>query len=278
MTHGNDPTLPDLVAMIWAARVRVLIGAVLGLVIAFFFVAAAVPQYRISMLVAPADRGTKADVKSLLPDNPSFALQYLVNTVGSQDSTDFMRFENTILGPTIAGAVQEKFGDRLANGMDRACRMLFSCGGYQKSPEAMAEVLSRKIRIDPVGNTPLRRISFDHPDGDFGVWLLGVLYAQADGLIRADVADKAMRRKDYLQDVIDRTNHPDHRRALTSLLMEQEHILMILAMDEPFAAVIAEKPSISAKPVWPRKSLVFFGFAAACGLLAFAAGRGSGKI
>ena len=51
-------------------------------------------------------------------------------------------------------------------------------------------------------------------------------------------------------------DHPDHRRALTSLLMEQEHVQMILAMDEPFAAIIAEPPAAGVKPYWPRKAIV----------------------
>jgi len=47
---------------------------------------------------------------------------------------------------------------------------------------------------------------------------------------------------------------------LTALLMEQEHIRMILGANEPYAAIIAEPPSVSVKPYWPRKSLIVAGF------------------
>jgi uncharacterized protein involved in exopolysaccharide biosynthesis len=77
----------------------------------------------------------------------------------------------------------------------------------------------------------------------------------------------------YLKDVLDKTSHPDHRRALTALLMEQEHLLMMLAMDEPFAAILAEPPAASVRPWWPRKSLIFAGFAFAGALIGFAMTR-----
>lgn len=270
---ADEPTLADVFGALWAARASVLIGAALGLAAAFLLLLFAVPHYRVSMLVAPAERPAQADIKTLLPDNPGFALQYLANTVGAQDSTDFTRFEHILLGPAVAGRIGAEDRQKIFEGMGQVCKFRFGCSPGRDSAAAMAELFQKTVKIEPVGNTKLRRVVFDHPSGAFGAWLLDRLYDEADRMIRAEVAERAHRRADYLKTVLGKTSHPDHRRALTSLLMEQERILMILAMDEPFAAIVAEPPAVSVRPVWPRRSLIFAGFAFAGAFLGFALRR-----
>lgn len=270
---ADEPTLADVFGAMWAARMRVLTGVILGLAAAFLLLLFAAPQYRISMLVAPAERTAQADIKALLPDNPGFALQYLVNAAGTQDSADFTRFEYVLRGPAVAARIDAEDRERVVAGMGQVCKFRLGCAPNRDSSAALAELFQKTIRIEPVGNTKLRRIVFDHPSGAFGVWLLERLYEDADRLIRAEVAERAHRRADYLKSVLAKTSHPDHRRALTSLLMEQEHILMILAMDEPFAAIVAEPPIVSVRPVWPSRALIFAGFAFAGAFLGFALSR-----
>lgn len=263
-----EPTLVDVFRMMWAARLHVIAGGVAGVSLAFIILAFAVPHYRVSMLLAPAERAAQADVKALLPDNPSFALQYLVNTMGSQDSTDFIRFEHTMREPSVAATIMND--SRIQDGLREERRFSFLKGRVPESAAELSAVLEKEIKIEPVGNTPLRKVIIDHPSGDFGAYLLRRLYEETDHMIRAEVADKAKNRAAYLNDMLGKVHHPDHRRALTSLLMEQEHILMILAMDEPFAAIIAEPPSVSPRPWWPRKTLFLSVFLLAGMLAGFA--------
>lgn len=274
MTDHNDritnpePTLADVLKAVWAARVFVLAGAVAGIVLAFVFLLFTVPNYRVSMLVAPMERAPKADIKALLPDNPSFALQYLVNTIGSQDANDFMRFESMLRGPSVASVLLKDKAIR--EGIAKSGRFIFSPSPRDDSAAALADILEKQVVIMPVGNTPLRRIAMNHPSPEFGVYLLGRLYTETDRLIRTEIAERADARSAYLKDMLGRVTHPDHRRALTALLMEQEHIQMLLAMEEAFAAIIAEPPSVSVKPAWPRKKLIIPGFAFAGMVLGFA--------
>jgi uncharacterized protein involved in exopolysaccharide biosynthesis len=253
-----EPTLADVFNSIWAAKRAIIFGGILGLLAAFVFMAVAVSHYRVTMMIAPSDRAPKADIKALLPDNPSFALQYLVNSVGSQDSSDFIRFENMLRGPSVAKALlaDEKITGKLAkNG-----RFVFSGRDNVSSAQALSDLLNKKMAIETVGNTPLRRVVFDAADAEFGVYLLNQVYARADALIRSEVDGQAEARAAYLQGMLGKVSNPDHRRALTALLMEQEHIRMILGANEPYAAIIAEPPSVSVKPYWPRKSLIVAGF------------------
>ncbi|HTK83682.1 MAG TPA: chain length determinant family protein, partial [Patescibacteria group bacterium] len=93
----------------------------------------------------------------------------------------------------------------------------------------------------------------------------------ADALIRSDLQAKTDRRKAYLDKMAEETNNPDHKRALTKLLLDQEQVSMVLAAQEPFAATVVEPASVGPKPDWPRKTLlipalifvgIFLGYAA----------------
>ena len=270
MTHPatlqDDMTLADFLRALWAARRALFFGAVAGFVLGVIVLLSAVPHYRVTMLVAPAERAGRTDIKALLPDNPSFALQYLVNTIGTQDSTDFALFENMLRAPRVAEILLRD--QQIVDGLTRPGRFFFSLSPSLKTPADLSDRLQRRIRIEPVGTTPLRRIVIDHAAPETGRLILSRLYTETDRLMRADIAASAQKRSAYLKDMLTRVNHPDHRRALTSLLMEQEHILMILAMDEPFAAVLAEPPSSTPRPAWPRRGLVL----ALCMLLGAGAG------
>lgn len=220
------------------------------------------------MLVAPAERAPKADLKALLPDNPGFALQYLVNTIGAQDATDFMRFETMLRGPQVSGVLLKD--PVIRSGMAQARKFALLPAPELDSAAALSALLEKRVKIMPVGNTPLRRISIDHRDPEFGLYLLQNLYAETDRMISGEVEEKARTRSLYLKETLGRVHHPDHRRALTSLLMEQEHILMLLAMEEPFAAIVTERPYVSPRIWWPRKSLVLPGFMLAGMVFGFA--------
>lgn len=266
--QAQEPTLADVLRDLWRAKAALLWGGGIGLVMAVIFIAAAVPHFRASMLVAPAERRTGPDIKALLPDNSSFAVQYLVNTLGSPDSGDFMRFETTLREATVAGRLLED--DRIVAGVRADRRFSFQgAPDVTQSAERFSAYLTDHVAIEPVGTTPLRRLVYKHPDRAFAGYLLTKLYETADELIRQEIRDKTQNREAYLQQALATVDHPDHRRALTSLLMEQEHVRMILAMDEPFAAIIAEPPAAGVKPYWPRKPIVLPAFVLAGMLLGY---------
>lgn len=249
-----EPTFADLVKDLWRAKIYLLVGAVVGLALALCFLNVAVPHYRASMLIAPADRQTGPDIKALLPDNSSFAVQYLVNTIGSPDSGDFIRFEHILRAPSVAARLLDD--EIILDGYKRAYAYKFQSGNSSDvTAIKLADYFKKSVAIESVGTTPLRRLVVQHPDKEFAVYLLRRLHEEADDIIRAEIRGKTKSRSAYLQEALKETIHPDHRRALASLLMEQEHVRMILAMDESFAAIIAEPPFASVKPYWPRKSV-----------------------
>lgn len=255
MEAVREPDIGDFLRDIWRAKWFLTAGALTGLMAAALFLAFSVPQYRAEMLTGPAERGTGPDIKALLPDNSSFAVQYLVNSLGSQDSGDYMRFEHILRAPRVAAHLMKD--ERIMQAIQADRRFSFERRDPVETAADLSLYLEENVHIEPVGTTPLRRIVYLHPDPGFAVYLLGRLHIIADDLIRRDIREKAARREAYLQETIKTVSHPDHRRALTALLMEQEHVRMILAIDEPFAATVAEPAAAQPKAAWPRKPLVF---------------------
>ena len=258
-----EPTLADIVRDLWRAKFVLVCGAVIGFALAFVFMALAVPHYRAMMIVGPADRQGGVDMRSVLPSNSSFAVQYLMDTISPGDSPDFMRFEQILREPSVAARLMAA-KDLPAGVSDVAAKlrddkMLRLSGGndLQNNAAEVSDYLQKHVHVEPVGTTPMKKIVFDHPDPAFALWLVQYLHRSADAMIRQDMEDTAAKREAYLKEAMEHIFNPDHRKAFTALLMEQEHLHMMLAMDGPFAAVIAEPASVSAKPVWPKAGLVY---------------------
>lgn len=276
MTHSPpEPTLRDLIRLCREARFWIAGGLLSGLVAALLWVSLAVPQYRVTMLVGPTTRTGAPDISALFPENASYALEYVLRSFGPGDSSDFMRFEAILRGPMISRRLLDI--PQVVRGLQDDRRWVFTRADRPESAETLSAYLQRRIRIEPVANTTMRRVVYHHAHPDFGRRFLSTLYATTDGVIRQEVREKAGARIEGLQQTLRMANDPDHRRMLARLLSDQEQVRMILALDEPFAALLAEPPSVSAKPVWPDKKMLFplLGFIGA--FLGFVLYAGSGR-
>lgn len=259
-----EPALRDLVCDLWRMRIALGVGAFIGLFAGLVFLHLAVVQYRVSMLVAPTTRTGAPDVSALFPGNASFAMEYIVKSFSSGDSSDFMRFEHIVRGPAVAARLMDD--PIIVAGVAQDQRFGFMPSKQPVSALHLSAYLERAVKIEPVGTTPMRRLVYDHPDVDFAAYLLHGLYYTADTLLQQEVRARAEARVEWLKAALDQATQPDHRRTLVSLLMDQEQIGMILSLDEPFAARIAEAPAGAVKPQWPKPALVLPVFVM-CGLM-----------
>lgn len=250
-----EPSLRDLAGWCWDARRWIVSGWCIGMVLALLWGLAAVPQYRITMILGPTTRTGTPDISALFPENASYALEYVLRSFGSGDSSDFMRFEAIVRGPAVSSRLMSS--GELQTGWTHDRRWRWGRGNDFSHPERLSAYLGKRVRLEPVGHTPMRRLTYHHADPAFGRMLLEALYNQTDGYIREEIKSKTADRIVWLRATMQKTADPDHRRMLTSLLMEQEQVAMILALNEPYAAVVSEPPSVSAKPVWPDARMIF---------------------
>lgn len=244
----KEISLSDLLQSFWNAKIYILMGAGFALVIALIFLMIATPKYKAEMIVAPADGYALGDYASSVQYDKIASLPFWRPKDQEGASTDFYRFIYTLKGAAAAKLLMQD--DSVLHGIRQDSKDTI------RTPEELAIYLERHIEIDPLGATPLRRLHYSHPDPEFAAALLRKIHLVADQMIRRDRRRQSQSRIEYLQNALDKTMNPDHRKGITNLLMQQEHIQMLANLDEDYAAIIVEPASASPKPTWPNKPLV----------------------
>ncbi len=269
--HAAESSLLDIIESIWAAKKLVLIGAIIGLISALIFISSAKPYYKATMIIAPASPMNSAQLSSLLANDNLFALRHLLQ--GNGNTGEFQSFEQIIHGQNMASTLLKNKTIRKGVAIDQKYGT-FGLGTLREtetlSPAILSEYLAKTIKIQPVSTTSFRRLTYNHPSPEFAAYMLQELHKIADQKLRSKTNDGATTRIQYLKNAILETRNPEHRRALTTLLMEQERLKMLSSIDQPYAASIIEPAAASSKPQWPRKPLLFSLLTlcgAACGLI-----------
>ena len=249
MSMNQDMTLGDLFLCFWRAKIYLLAGVCLAAVFSFLFLQSITPEYRASMIVAPADGYALGDYASSIEHDRMTSLPFWSPKDHEGASIDFYRFIHTMRGSAAAEILVQDKGVLLGMNQNRKNKI--------QTKSELALYLERHIKIAPIGATPLRRISYRHPDPEFATALLRKVHLVADQMIRRDRRRQSESRVDYLGQVLSRTTHPDHRKGITNLLMQQEHVQMLANLDESYAAIIVEPANTRPKPEWPNPMLVW---------------------
>lgn len=241
----KEVSLKELLRSFWQARFFIIMGILIAFLAAFLFLLLATPKYKAVMIVAPADGYALGDYASSIQYDRIAALPFWRPKDQEGASTDFYRFVHTLRGTTAAKILIKDEAVLIGINKERDRKI--------KRPEELSSYLNRYIRVDPLGATPLRRLSYHHPDPEFAAALLRKLHLVADQMIRRDRRRQSQSRVDYLENALRKTVHPDHRKGITNLLMQQEHIQMLANLDEAYAAIVVEPASSGPKPSWPNK-------------------------
>jgi hypothetical protein len=253
----KEPTLAEMINSVWKARAFILLGLITGWLVAGIIIVTAIPTYRAAMIIAPADGYALGDYASTVADGNRLEIPFWRPKDQEGVSTDFYRFTYTITAPSVAAILLKD--QTVLSGIAKDKR--WKGQGKDWSAEELAEYLEKNLRVEHLGTSPLRRISYTHPDTIFAADLLRKIHLVSDQLIRRDRRRQSENRIQYLQDSLHKTINPDHRKGIANLLMQQEHIRMLANLDEPYAAIMVEPPSTKPGPVWPNKSLLLSTFA-----------------
>lgn len=245
---GTEPTLADLLKDLWAAKLFLLLGSVLGLVIVFISLRFVTPEYKAQMIIAPADGYALGDYASSLNYDRMASLPFWRPSDPEGVSTDYYRFIHTLRGPSVAEILLKDKSVVEEIKRDLAAEV---------SAESLAAYLDKHVRIEQIGATPLRRMVYYYPDKEFAAAFLRKLHLVADQLIRRDRKLQSKNRIQYLKQALDTTRDPDHRKIITNLLMQQEHVQMLANLDEAYAAIIVEPAATGPKPDWPNPLLFY---------------------
>jgi len=204
------------------------------------------------MIVAPADGYALGDYASSIENDRMASLPFWRPKDQEGASTDFYRFIHTLRGTAVAEILIKD--DSVLKNINKVADPDII------TAEELSVYLKQKMNVNPLGATSLRRLHYSHPDKEFAAALLRKLHLVADQMIRRDRRRQSQSRIEYLQNALRRTTNPDHRKGITNLLMQQEHIQMLANLDEAYAAIIVEPASTYPKPIWPNKPLIYLVF------------------
>lgn len=253
---SHEKTFIDLLHDINRCRGFIFSGMAIGILIAIVVTLFSTPYYKSKMIISPANPMNGAEISSLLADDNLFALRYLVQRVGVANSSDFLRFENIYDGVSVAEVLVSQ-PDILRGIADDKRWNFQKIEQLQWSAEKLSNYIQKNVILEPVNGTTLRQIVYHHPNPNFAKYFITGIHKVSDALIRKTVREESEGRIAYLQEQVSQTKNPEHRRALTTLLMEQERLLMLASLEQPYAAAIVEKASASHKEIWPNIPVIF---------------------
>ncbi len=256
MLQNNPATLNDVIAGLYRAKFFIIFGMILGLAAAALFLTSTIPAYHAQMIVGPA-------APIIYDARASEAANIAVDTADA-NAMNFTRFEATLTGPTVAGMLLKD--EKIFEGLMQDRMFGAMKAREQWTPQILSEYIRRRVHIEPVGETPLRRLVYYHPSSGFAVYFLTRLAETSDSLIRRSIRSEAEKRVNYLQDTSRSVSNPENRRSLTDLLMEQEKLMFLASVDQPYAATVVEPAASSSRPRWPSRFLVIAAFMMAGGL------------
>lgn len=254
--QNDEPSLVEILQRIWKARIPVFLFSVFFCTIGMITVFSITPLYRASMIVAPADGYALGDYASSVSDGESLSIPFWRPQEDDGVSTDFHRFVYTVKGPAVAEILLKDSVVLSGIARDKG----FSKNTVDWKAEDLSAYLEKKIKIQNLGATPLKKMTYHHSDSAFAAAFLRKIHLVSDQLIRRDRRRQSESRIQYLQDTLQKTLNPDHRRGIADLLVQQEHVQMLANLDEPYAAIVVEAPSSSPRPVWPDRPLFVFLF------------------
>ncbi len=117
--------------------------------------------------------------------------------------------------------------------------------------ESVAANLKSSVRVEQMGTTQFYRITYRHTDPQFALWLLGVVYREADELLRTQDRASAIERKRYLESQVTTTPSIEGKAMLNGMLSTEVRRLMLLDSSAPYAAQIVEPLYVSNQPSTP---------------------------
>ena len=121
--------------------------------------------------------------------------------------------------------------------------------------ESLARYLGGAMQVNEIKGSPFVEIAVQHPDPEFALNLLKVVYAEADQLLREQDRREVDQRRKYLEERLARTSLSDMRQVVLMLMAQEERSAMLLESELPYAARTIEPAYVSSQPVSLRPTI-----------------------
>lgn len=265
----------DLIRLLWRGKWAILMGALLGIGAAAFFMSLSPPQYVASAIIMPSDdsgrggaggkgRGLAAVASiagvSLGQDgNPYFvAMRQLIKTPRVYAEVDahhhvlpeffYKRWDaqrRTWLPPTgfvagVSGSLKRAFGVPVS---------------VVPGTSDLAELLDDKLAVSEIERTGIYTVTLKWKDPAFARSFVTWVITTADDVIRRDARQRLVAQIENLDRRLATVQIAEHRAALSDLLAAQERQLMVIVPDQPFSVQILQPAIVPERPDSPKVGL-----------------------
>lgn len=279
----REITLRELLSRAKAGWRTPTIFVAVALVLALFSLANSRPTYEVDMSVVPAPASQMQS-----GGQTSGGLSMLLGSLGGQTNGDFLRYQKLLSSTVVAARLAQKYDmlhvvfadvwDKKNQRWVQPFRVRDFLLGWLfhlahvpvwTPPDItdLAAYLQGNIVVIPSTRDDIVTISARTTDPEFARKLLLMANAQANEVLRDQVAARATQQVGYLQRKLNQTSVEDYRQALLSILSTQEKTLMLTQTSAPYAAEILDPPIYSIRPVAPRPVLTLI-IATIVGILA----------
>jgi uncharacterized protein involved in exopolysaccharide biosynthesis len=269
--------LRDAIAVALAGRRLVAGTAIMTAVLAILVLRMIEPSFTAVLIVGPTAAEGLLGRGTPLPDLPAGSLVNAAVHGAGERMSYYERFlyEMTSLSvanelataPEIMRRVFEPMWDAEAQAwvpdpgpVPRLRRMLSDLVGRRSwsVPDGrdLVRYLRSRILVQQIGNTPMRRISYRHPDPEFARLLLNRLYAVSERQLRAIAVRGNSTMIDEYERMIRVASDLEHKSALRATLIGHERFAMMMNVDLPLAADLLEPAVTDALPDTPDPAMV----------------------
>lgn len=234
------------------------------------------PKYVASMTVLPATGAASQAARGL--GNSSIFGNLGFDLRPSASSPTFDRLRLMLGSVTLAQRLQEKHslmqevysgswdaetqtwirpsGDDFEKDQRRRAALKLS-NWKEPNAESLAGYVGGNVDVEEVPGTVFMKVTFQHRDAKFAFKLLGLVYEEADELLREQDRLESRQRRSYIEGQLRNTNSIDMKQALIGLLTGEERTAMLLESDLPYAARVIEPTFVSSRATEPAIAFVF---------------------
>jgi hypothetical protein len=253
----------------WLMLVLVILGAVKGISDARDFS----PSYEAQMIVSPKEEGGFAVPAGRGAGLLNAAQSFGLIGAGGRQATPFDHFKQTLGSRALANALQAKHGlmqKIFAGSWDEASKTWikpnvdensirwkikrFFHYNFPRLPDIgnLANYIGGSVSVSNMENLPFFKISVVNSDPEFALYLLDVVYREADEFLGERDRRKQLKNKQYVEAQLEKVQLAEVRAALLSMLMQQEQRAMLINSEPPYTLKILESPWVTTQPKEPR--------------------------
>lgn len=273
----QEAIITNFYSLIWSARRKIGLSAVIGLVIGIVWINTTPPVYLASVLLAPSSNSSTG--VSPLGGLAGAARLAGISSLSGGGTNQFTRFQALINSralaevlahnPNVMHTVFSSKWDVQANAWKRPSGPIFrfksglmallgrGTSSIDPNAEQLAGFFDRNLTQNYSVTTGLFSLSLKFSDPGNAVMLLRNVHRQADNILRQAARIQSTARINYLRKTLPTVSVVEQRTGLIGLLNNEEQTNMTIESDPNFAADVIDAPSSSTVPIWPNAPLMF---------------------